>query len=417
LRQYWRNEFVKEIESGEGLLPSPSFPLVKEPDPSLIPVLVDLLQDKDGPVRLVAARCLCYLEKQASPAVPPLARALTDPSVAVRRAVVETLGRIGPDARASVPPLTQALRDPDWEVRILAAQALWRIARNDTTSIDTLVEVINGNGPADKGWKQMLAAEVLGEIGPPAKRAVGPLVEVLAERKWNSMGLRSTAAEALGKIGPAAKEAIPALVLSLKDDKALVRVRAAIAIWRIDRQPKMAAPVLIEVLQSTDHDAFLRGVAARGLGEMGVAGKQAIPALIATLKGEDSDLRGEALRALGCMGPAAAHALPIIRQALSEDRHYVRICAAEALWKLGAEPDEPVRVLVKALADEDYVENVMEPNVRIHAARILKEMKDKAKSSVPALRAVVATTSNRKLREAATQALEAIGAEPRSIRE
>src|SRR4051794_10271837 len=53
----------------------------------------------------------------------------------------------------------------------------------------------------------------------------------------------------LADIGPKATAALPALARALKDEFAPVRFKAAIAVWKIDRQGKEAAPVLAAVLK------------------------------------------------------------------------------------------------------------------------------------------------------------------------
>src|SRR5262245_12772372 len=71
---------------------------------------------------------------------------------------------------------------------------------------------------------------------------------------------------ALGEIGPAAKDARP-----------LVRVRAAEALWKIDRR-KEAVPVLAEVLEGKDANA--RFAAALAVGQVGPSAADAVPALV-----------------------------------------------------------------------------------------------------------------------------------------
>jgi HEAT repeat protein len=55
--------------------------------------------------------------------------------------------------------------------------------------------------------------------------------------------------------------------------------------------------------------------AARALGEVGPAAKEAVPALIAALKGMDDGVRESAASALGRIGPAAREAIPALEAA------------------------------------------------------------------------------------------------------
>jgi len=78
---------------------------------------------------------------------------------------------------------------------------------------------------------QHAALDILGEMGPAAGEAVPVLIDSLKDQK---IVVRSKAAIALGKIGPEAKDAIPALKETLKDDNILVRKNAKWALSEIE---------------------------------------------------------------------------------------------------------------------------------------------------------------------------------------
>ncbi len=59
----------------------------------------------------------------------------------------------------------------------------------------------------------------------------------------------------------------------------------------------------------------MRERAALALGLIGPAAKEAVPALIATLRDEDGLVRGYAAYALGEIGPAANEAVPALEAA------------------------------------------------------------------------------------------------------
>ena len=81
------------------------------------------------------------------------------------------------------------------------------------------------------------AANGLGRMGPAAKAAVHPLVE-LAANAGEEIAIRRAAAEALGYIGPAAKEAIPKLTELLSDKSPELSGDVAEALERIQVQKK-----------------------------------------------------------------------------------------------------------------------------------------------------------------------------------
>jgi HEAT repeat protein len=92
---------------------------------------------------------------------------------------------------------------------------------------------------------------------------------------------RKSAAEEIGKIAQvkasAAKEAVGPLLDILKDGNAGVREAAALAVGRLD-EPTEAVPALVKLLKD-EKEMGVRVAAARGLGQMGSAAKDAIPTL------------------------------------------------------------------------------------------------------------------------------------------
>jgi HEAT repeat protein len=90
--------------------------------------------------------------------------------------------------------------------------------------------------------------------------------------------VRKTAAEEIGKIAQvrasAAKPALQPLLDALKDSSSSVREAAALAVGRLD-EPTDAVPALAKLLKD-DKDLAVRVAAARGLGQMGSAARDAL---------------------------------------------------------------------------------------------------------------------------------------------
>jgi hypothetical protein len=82
------------------------------------------------------------------------------------------------------------------------------------------------------------AADALGQIRPPAKKAVRPLMKAL---KDSSDRVRSSAALALGNIGPDAENSVRLLKRALKDRNADVRYSAVTALERIGTKKALRA--------------------------------------------------------------------------------------------------------------------------------------------------------------------------------
>ncbi|HEY8506688.1 MAG TPA: HEAT repeat domain-containing protein [Gemmataceae bacterium] len=97
---------------------------------------------------------------------------------------------------------------------------------------------------------------------------------------------RARAAEELGKIGQLkasyARPAVPDLIKAMKDTDAGLRAAAALALGRVDPDPKVGVPPLVELLK--DKELSVRTAAANGLAAMGPAAKEALPALRAAMK-------------------------------------------------------------------------------------------------------------------------------------
>ena len=98
-------------------------------------------------------------------------------------------------------------------------------------------------------------------------------------------------------------------------------------------------PGLLLTLKS--EQAALRAGAARTLGEIGPAAKDAVPDLTAALRDGDRDVRQNAAQALGNIGPAAQPAAAELSAALKDGQWQVRRAAAYALGRLGTRDVEP----------------------------------------------------------------------------
>jgi HEAT repeat protein len=105
-------------------------------------------------------------------------------------------------------------------------EAIDELAQGKGAALPVLLEAMHSEDVAVR----RRAAVVLGQIGPEAREAIGPLSELL---KDPDATVRSYAAMALGVMGRGAEEAVPALKGALRDDAADVRKAAAVALRRI----------------------------------------------------------------------------------------------------------------------------------------------------------------------------------------
>ena len=144
-----------------------------------------------------------------------------------------------------------------------------------------------------------------------------------------SLGFKAACLE-LADIG---LPAVPALIEALKHKVSDVKSNAAKALGLIGPAAKDAIPNLIVNLH--DKNDEVREFSVIAIGEIGPSAKDAVPALIeAFLNDEDSWIRSEAKEALGYIGPAAKEAIPALNKLLDDENPDVREAAKEAIKKI-----------------------------------------------------------------------------------
>jgi HEAT repeat protein len=347
-----------------------------------LPALRQALRDKESGVASNAAE---ILSRFRPPAVGVLVEALLDESCTAPGSVAKCLGSLGPRAGDAVPALLRALRAERTDLRLAAASSLSRIApgRTDRAIARALAE------PLKDFPSSHMRSYLLSRLKPlnPESYSVPFLAAELAEEGG---GL---AAELLGRAGPRARSAAPALKAALRDKSLSVRVAAAQALWRVSRDQE-ALTFLAGMLEQPDEED--RWSAAKALAAVGPDGVAAVPALRAALKKVDdpsrpqiavalwsvgrtvgllggvedhrrealaalietlrkapASTRAEAARAIGSLGAEAREALPALLQAINDKDTDIQCCAAGALGELGLDTPAVVRALCAALKDRD----------------------------------------------------------------
>ncbi len=195
---------------------------------------VNALRDSDKKIRENAALSLGKLEPPATEAIAHLLETLADGDRAVRQAAVLALGTIDPmwrnreEVAEVIPPFLKALAgEPSGYQH--PSDALKAIGRGSIPHLILLLTESN----------KMLAdtaAKVLDQTDPQwaeseeSPQAVAALAEKLSAQQWF---VRCAAAEILGKIGPPAKKAVPHLVKGLSDKNRNVRTAFKKAMDRI----------------------------------------------------------------------------------------------------------------------------------------------------------------------------------------
>jgi HEAT repeat protein len=244
-----------------------------------------------------------------------------------------------------------------------------------------------------------------------SKRDGPTLPDGLKALKHPDARVRYKAAETLAQLGTTAKFAVPELRDMLKTDaNALVRVKAAEALWKIDPPPaSVMLPALLDALKSKD--VGVRAAVPPVLALMGTKAKPALPALTEALKDKETEVKLAAIVALGDLGPVARDAAEELMQ-LAEDKEFFLLepFVSSALGNLG---ESVAPTLTKALASRSPERRRIaayalgthgpaalpalpeltkalsynDPGVRTLAARAIGKIGPKAKSALPTLEA------------------------------
>ena len=248
--------------------------------------------DPDLGVRQSAAWSLSQMGVPQKTPLAGLIQCLAHDSAEVRRAATDAMQRVGPAASDAVPGLEKLLDDESLTIRAGAAWALWTIAHHQR-AVPKLIELVE-HSPNDVSNQSV---HNLGQIGPEAKAAIPALCQILAELTLEAQDadrgkkpeftifpgvsadtLRCcAAAEALGRIGPEARPAVPRLEQLFKNEQAAcLQIHVAGALLKINNDPDALAALIAAV---KDENTYYRIAAIRQLGESGSSAKAAVPTL------------------------------------------------------------------------------------------------------------------------------------------
>jgi len=172
----------------------------------------------------------------------------------------------------------------------------------------------------------LLARKVLGQDGADAAKDIPALIECL---KGDYFYFENGAAKiALVHIG---QPAVPALIEALDNPNSYISEGAAMALAQMGASAKDAVPALVDTLRRMNAPLMLRPRAAEALGKIGE-----IELLVQILQGEEPDIQPYlGAQGLGAAGPAAASAVPALMEALKSSDKGMQMQAAEALGQIG----------------------------------------------------------------------------------
>jgi HEAT repeat protein len=349
------------------------------------------------PVREEALRALIDLGPGAEPAVPVLVHQLKARGYQVSPSVIDALGAVGPPAQEALPHLVDLVRydrqhpkRDDSHLRARAAQAAWRIDPTGRVVIPALFEF------SFRLLRDPAVRRAFSSVGPrAAASAAAALVPGLDDADPD---VRLWAAEALGNMGPRAADAVPRLVTLLERGEPQARAQAAKALGAIGSGARSVVAALCEHVK--DPDPKVRWQAITALSSLGPDARAAVPALIEAL--QDPDAQAWAARALGSMAPVAKTAIPALVKGLDGGDLRFRLDCAAALGEFGGEAREAVPSLIRGLNDPEL-------SIPQQSCRTLAAIGPAAREAVPALADAVRGHKDIFARAGAALALGRIG--------
>jgi hypothetical protein len=161
---------------------------------------------------------------------------------------------------------------------------------------------------------------------------------------------------------------------------------------------------LVPIHPYTDQE--FHHLAVFGFYALGSTGKQAVPALIDSLKDTNPDIRLTAADCLGNIGPAAKDAVPVLIQFLTDTNRLVRWDTMVNLGRIHAEPGLVVPLLVNAIG----ASNIITDRLTATVITTIGQFGEEAKEAIPTIIRHL-NDEDITVRNASTNALKAIDLE------
>ncbi|OLE42490.1 MAG: hypothetical protein AUI36_24230 [Cyanobacteria bacterium 13_1_40CM_2_61_4] len=250
--------------------------------------MLNALQDEDAQVQLLAVRACGSIGSSAEPSITILIQMLETSGPPLTPWICQSLAQFGPKANAAIQKLRElALQDtPSAMCAIEALPAL------GPEAVPVIIELYQD--PANR--HRAATARALGKCGEGAANAVPILMRDLDGTKASQVAM---ATEALGNIGEPARPALPQIKALLSDEDSRVRLRAAHALWKLDKDRGAVMPVLLAGLQdASTFQSTVKRIAADAMAEIEPVAREARPLLNQLLSDSQSSVRIAASNAL-----------------------------------------------------------------------------------------------------------------------
>ncbi|MBZ0187401.1 MAG: HEAT repeat domain-containing protein [Candidatus Obscuribacterales bacterium] len=296
--------------------------------------LVDLLDTSDPQVKLKAAQLLERLSSNPDYSVSisslntiiGILKAADD--INIKSSLLMTLGNIGPRSPQVKATIVQTIKEsrevPD---KRRAIEALARLSREELPelhrqSTEVLIEVLNKD---DAPSLRAAAATALSQYHSDPEIAVPALTEAL---KDNYLKVRVQAVQALGNYQGEGKSAVSALLTMLESESdPNIKTSLIYTLRNIGRDNQEVANAFMKLAEDSPQSRTVFNY----LADFGPLMAPMIPRLTEMLKSPDRELRRNAARTLGAMGSAAKDAVPALTKAQEDSDRTVRSYIEQAL--------------------------------------------------------------------------------------
>jgi HEAT repeat protein len=352
-----------------------------------VPSLIASLRSDDLEKRRNAVTMLGYLGTAAEPAIPQLAELLRNGPESLRDAALRALGTAGAPADLVVPPAQLALQSEMTDRRRSGAMALAALGNDSRAALPDLIAAL---GDSDNVVK-INAARAIGSIQPPVQASVSPLMDAL---KSTEVSVQVEVVRALGKMGETSQPAIPAVVELLSNASPELQTVISTALGELGSTARSALPEIKK--QLAGGSPATRVAALKAYARIENDADRKVELLTTGLDDEDLSVRLVALAELGELGRAAAPAAEKV-YALTEREAEREI----AFGVLAGMRLRNVPLLVRALGNPD-------PYVREYVAGRLGDLRSDSREAVPALRKLLETETDDRVRRAVRGALREI---------
>lgn len=352
-----------------------------------VPRLIADLKSNDAAQQKNAVRMLAYIGDAAEPAIPELTGLVQTGPQELRDLALEALGAAGASADIVVPAATAALNSQSVARRRSGALALAEIGNESRPALNELIKALNDTDDLVK----IRTARAIGSMTPPPDNAVQPLTSALKE---SNSDVQKEIVQVFGGMNETAKPAVPAMVSLLDGAEPELQVEIVKALGNLGPNAKDALGEIEKGL--TSHSAESRTTALNAFTKIEDNTDRKLDVLTKALDDEELSVRLSALEALGELGRAATPAADKIYDLTEREDERELAFGVLAGMRLRNIP-----LLVRALGNPD-------PYVREYAADRLGDLGGESKDALPALKRLLETEQNDRVRREIRGALRDI---------